>query len=75
MTEHGAFCSHRCAARFRDFSSKKVSDEGQGQGPSLLRTIFMLLLLGAIGLAVAWWKGWLPGGVESLISNLLNWFM
>jgi predicted amidophosphoribosyltransferase len=71
-TEHGTFCSHRCAARYRDFMSKETADKGKAEGSSVIGKLFMLLLAGLAVVAVAWWKGWLPAGVESMISDLLS---
>ena len=75
QTEHGTFCSHRCAARFRDFTSKQVADRGRGEGPSLVRTVLVLILVGLIVLAVAWWNGWLPESVDQMVTDLLSKFL
>lgn len=66
-TQHGRFCSRRCAARFRDFKSHKVEDEAAAGGPSLLRALLVLIVLGAVVLVVGAWQGWLPESVQSAV--------
>ena len=67
-TDLGVFCNRECANQFRDFH-RSAARSKSGSGPGLVRILIYVILLAAVGLAVAWWRGWLPEQIQARIDN------